>query len=483
MEHKAKDASLTASLIPIVFLITFLSLNVMIFGDDTLSGSNQIILLMAASIASLIAYINGYSWEHILQSILKSIHTAMPAILILLVIGSLAGTWMISGVVPAMIYYGLEIIHPSIFLGTALVVSGIVSLATGSSWSTIATIGVALFGIGHTLGIHEGMVAGAIISGAYFGDKMSPLSDTTNLAPAVAGTGLFTHIRYMMYTTVPAILLAFIIFIILGFTIDFSAQSLGIAEVQSAIRSNFNINPWLLIVPAVLIVLIMKKISPLPALFIGTLSGALFAFIFQGDLIHELKGQTVGGGFQNTYRILMESMFGTLNFGTQHPVIDRLFSTSGMAGMLNTVWLILTAMVFGGSMDAGGQLRTISHAIIQKARSGGSLIGSTVFTCLFFNATASDQYMAIVVPGRMFSDTFRQRGYKPEVLSRTLEDAGTVTSVLIPWNTGGATQAKVLGVSTWTYLPYCFFNILSPVIAIMLAYANYKIRRNNKEDA
>ncbi len=472
----SKRPSLLVSFLPVIFLIVFLTANVLIFKEKTLDGSNQIILLLAASLTSLIAIHFRINWVKISDSILQNIGKAMPAMLILLLIGSLAGTWLISGVVPAMIYYGLKIIHPKVFLVTAIVVCGLVSLATGSSWTTIATIGVALLGIGKTLGIHEGMVAGAIISGAYFGDKMSPLSDTTNLAPAVAGTDLFTHIRYMTITTGPSIVLAILIFLTTGFVYDYNNDVANIEGVLMAIDRDFYISPVLLLVPVLLIVVIIKKTPPLPSLLIGTLLGGVFAVIFQPQQIREIA-QMHAPYLIQSYKAFMQAMFGDINIASDNSIVNELFSTGGMKGMLNTVWLIISAMVFGGSMEAAGFLSRITEAIISKVKSTGSLIMSTIFTSIFFNITASDQYISIVVPGRMYADIYKKRGLKPEVLSRTLEDGGTLTSVLVPWNTCGATQSRVLGVSTLTYLPYCFFNLINPVVAIAIGYLNYKIRK------
>jgi NhaC family Na+:H+ antiporter len=473
--------SLFVALVPVFFLITFLTANVLLFeepesGASTLDGSNQVILLLAAALASLLAFGLKVNWSAISAAMIKNISMAMPAMLILLLIGSLAGTWLLSGVVPAMIYYGLQIIHPKVFLFTAIVVSGLVSIATGSSWSTIATIGVALLGIGKALGIHEGLVAGAIISGAYFGDKMSPLSDTTNLAPAVAGTDLFTHIRYMVITTVPSISIALVLFFIIGWTYDFQEVSLNIDAVMTAIQSEFYISPLLLLVPLALIFIIIKKVPPMPALMIGTLTGGLFAVIFQPHIIENISGME-GHYLIQSYKAFMVAMFGDLQIVTSDPAISELFHTGGMAGMLNTVWLILSAMIFGGAMDAAGFLRRITRGIISRVRSTGSLIMTTILTSVMFNLTASDQYISIVVPGKMYADIYRKRGLKPEVLSRTLEDGGTLTSVLIPWNTCGATQSRVLGVSVWTYLPYCFFNLINPLVAITIGYVGYKIRK------
>ena len=476
MEEVTKRPTLLQAFIPIVCLICMLSLNVIIFGEDTLSGANQVALLMAAAIAGVIAIRLRLTWTTVLDQIVKSIGSAMPSILILLLIGSLAGTWLLSGVVPALIFYGLKVIHPSIFLFAAVVTSSIVSLATGSAWSTVATVGVALLGIGQALGIPTGLVAGAIISGAYFGDKMSPLSDTTNLAPAMAGTDLFTHIRFMMITTVPTMSITLILFLVIGFTYHFDHNGTNVEAVLEQIQLHFNISPWLFIVPVLLILVIIKKMPPLPAILFGTLLGALFAIIFQPEVIRSVTGGELGYA-RGTYVAIMQSMFGDISIITENEIVNDLLTTSGMAGMLDTIWLILAAMVFGGVMDSAGLLRRISDAIIYWARSTGSLVAATVATSIFFNITASDQYIAIVVPGRMFSKVYRDRGLKPEMLSRTLEDGGTVTSVLVPWNTCGATQARVLGVSTFTYLPFCFFNIISPLMTILVAVLNYRIRR------
>ena len=475
-----RETSLFAALLPILVLIALLTFNVILF-EDTLSGANQIALLLAAALAGLVAHHQGLKWNKIREKIVSTIGSAMPSILILLLIGSLAGTWMISGVVPAMIYYGLDIISPKMFLFTAVVVSAIVSVATGSSWSTIATIGVALLGIGKALGMNEAVVAGAIISGSYFGDKMSPLSDTTNLAPAMAGTDLFTHIRYMVYTTVPSLIITLIIFLSIGFSSDFSGSMNNISTVKSAIEGTFNTNPLLFLVPAILLTIIILKVPPLPSLLAGTLLGGIFAVIFQPEIIKEVAGITENYT-KASYLSVMQAMFGDVSLITADENVNELLSTSGMRGMLDTVWLILSAMVFGGVMESAGLLQRITRPIVKYAKSTGSLVASTVGTCLFFNTTASDQYIAIVVPGRMYRKTYEEKGLKPEVLSRTLEDSGTMTSVLIPWNTCGATQSRVLGVATGDYLPYAFFNLISPVMTMIFAYFNIKIRRIDKDE-
>lgn len=475
MSRAIKPAKLIHGIIPIAFLILFLTLNVIYFGNDTLSGANQIALLLASTIGSVIAISLGYSWLHIQESIVKTISTSMPSILILMLIGALAGTWLLSGVVPTMIYYGLKILSPSIFLFATVVICSLVSLATGSSWSTVATIGVALLGIGNALGYSSAVVAGAIISGAYFGDKMSPLSDTTNLAPAMAGTDLFTHIKYMVFTTTPSMLITLVIALIMGLT-HTSTGSTDISGTLSALDSAFNITPWLFLVPVLLIVVIVKKMPPLPAIMLGALLGAIFALIFQPHIVESVSGIT-GNYIKASYIATMQSIFGSISIETANPQINDLLTTRGMAGMLNTIWLIITAMIFGGVMESAGLLVTITETIIKIAKSTGALVASVVGTCIFFNITASDQYIAIVVPGRMFARTFRKRGLKPELLSRTLEDAGTVTSPLIPWNTCGATQSAVLGVPTLSYAPYAFFNLVSPIVSIIVASFNLNIRR------
>lgn len=470
------NQSFFGALLPIIFLIALLSFNVYLYGDDSLGGANQLALLLSAAFATIMGLKSGTSWKSILKGVSNSIASTTPAIIILLLIGSLAGTWLISGIVPTMIYYGLQILNPKIFLVAAAIICAIVSLASGSSWSTIATVGIALLGIGNALDISNGLTAGAIISGAYFGDKMSPLSDTTNLAPAMAGTDLFTHIRYMMYTTIPSFVISLLIFLFIGLSMDNTQNSDDITNLLMAIESSFNISPWLFLVPVIVLLLIMKKVPALPALFAGTLLGGIFAIIFQPHLIIELSGID-SNFFQASYVSIINAMGFETSINTSNEMINDLLSSGGMYGMLNTIWLIICAMCFGGVMEASGALKKISQSIIQYAESTGSVIATTACTCLFFNVTASDQYLSIVVPGRMYADTFKDKGLAPENLSRTLEDSGTVTSVLVPWNTCGATQSAVLGVATMTYLPFCFFNIISPLMTILYGYLGFKIKK------
>ena len=470
------------SLIPVLVLIILLSLNVWLFGDNTTSGSNQLSLLIAGAVAAVIGGFYGVSWKSMLEGAVKSISSAMSALIILLLIGSLAGTWMLSGIVPSMIYYGLEILNPTIFLFATCVVCAVVSLATGSSWSTIATIGIAMLGIGGALGLSQGLIGGAIISGAYFGDKMSPLSDTTNLAPAMAGTDLITHIKYMMYTTIPSIIITLIIFLIIGINID--DGDVGFEQVsvmQNALLSTYNISLWSLLIPVLVIALIIKKVPAIPALFIGTIAGGLYAVFFQAELIFNLNEYEIGNSLsylKNAYMSVMNAMTVDIEINTGNSSVDSLVSTGGMSGMLNTIWLIVCAMSFGGIMEVTGFLSTITSSLLYFVKSRKSLVLTTSGTCMFLNVTASDQYLAIVVPGRMFADSYEKYVLHPKNLSRTLEDTATVTSPLVPWNTCGATHAGVLGVSTLVYLPYCFFNLISPVMTLTFAYLSIKIAKS-----
>ena len=476
MTVERKRPSLLQAILPIAVLIGILTTNVVVLGTDAINGANQMGLLLASAVAGLVSVRLGFSWGEIEKSMLKSINSAMGAMLILLMIGALSGTWLLSGIVPAMIYYGLKILNPTIFLVAACIACAVVSLATGSSWTTVATIGIALLGIGKALGLHEGVIAGTIISGAYFGDKISPLSDTTNLAPAMAGTDLFTHIRYMMVTTVPSMVIVLIIFLVWGFAQTVEATEANTGEVLQTIEKSFNLNPLLFLVPVGVVYLIIKKVPALPALLVGTLLGGLFAIILQPQVVNQVSG-VEGDYLKSSFIGVMRAMTTTINVQTDNQMITDLLTGRGMFGMLNTVWLIICAMVFGGVMESSGLLHRIAEEIIRFAHNTGSLVASTAATCIFFNVTASDQYMAIAVPGRMFAGTYRERGYKPELLSRTLEDSGTVTSVLVPWNTCGATQSSVLGVSTMVYAPFTFFCLISPLMTVLQAYLNFKIRR------
>ena len=467
--------SLNIALLPLLVLIGLLAFNVIVYGDDALSGSNQFILLLGGALAAVVGFANKISYKTMLDKVSDNLKSVTGAILILLFVGALAGTWLISGVIPAMIYYGLQILHPSIFLPACVIICALISLATGSSWTTSATVGIALIGIGKALGVSVGMVAGAVLSGAYFGDKLSPLSDTTNLAPAMAGADLFAHIRYMTHTTVPSIVVTLIVFIILsiGFSSDGSANS---QELLTAMNEVFTINLFLFIVPILVIVMIVRKTPPLVALFIGTLLGALAALIFQQELLLSLSGESSLSVF-GTYQVIMDAISVSTEIETTSPALSDLFQSGGMKGMLGTIWLIICAMVFGGVMDAIGALATISSALLNMAKSTFQLFASTVASCFAINITASDQYLSIVVPGKMFEKAYQDRNLAPENLSRTLEDSGTVTSVLIPWNTCGAYQSGVLGVDVSQYFFYAIFNWLSPFMTLFFAAFHIKIKK------
>jgi len=461
-------------MIPVVLLVLLLAVNVSIFGDDALSGSNQFILLIGAAIAALVGYRNQINHKTMIEKVADNVQSVTGALLILLFVGALAGTWLASGIIPAMIYYGLQIIHPAVFLPACIIICSIISIATGSSWTTSATVGIALIGIGKAMGIDVGMVAGAVISGAYFGDKLSPLSDTTNLAPAMAGTDLFTHIRYMTNTTVPSILITLLVFSILGVFQETAAQA-DLGNLLEAIEMRFTINGWLFIVPLVVIGLIVKKRPPLVALFIGTLLGALFALVFQPDIIL-LMSQETTPSLAASYKGILNAITVATEVPTSNPLLNDLFTSGGMEGMLGTIWLIVCAMVFGGIMEAIGALQAISNALLNWAKNTFQLFASTVASCLAINLTASDQYLAIVIPGKMFAKAYKDRDLAPENLSRTLEDSGTVTSVLIPWNTCGAYQSGVLGVGVAEYFVYAIFNWLSPIMTLIFAAFKIKIK-------
>jgi NhaC family Na+:H+ antiporter len=478
MEHRSTVAQILIALSPLVALMLMLWFNVgYVFGDGALDGSNQVILMFAALIAAVIGVANGSSVDVVFDKIKSNVKDTSQAIYILILIGGLAGTWLISGIVPAMIYYGLDLINVSLFLPTATIISALVSLSTGSSWSTTATVGIALMGIGQAIGIPSPVVAGAIISGAYFGDKLSPLSDTTNLAPAMAGTDLFTHIRYMLYTTIPSMVISLILFTIIGLSYkDGALDPAQFNEIQLLLSQSYNITPWLFVVPLGVIILISRKVDALVAIAMGIIGALIAALIFQQPLLRSL-----GTGDFPIYEVAMRSVYGSINIPTEHPILVELLNSSGMSGMMGTVWLVLSAMAFGGAMEAVGFLSVITSAIVGLARNSASLITSTLVACGILNVTASDQYLAIVIPGRMFKDVYAKRGLAPENLSRTLEDSGTVTSVLVPWNTCGAYQSSVLGVATGDYFMFAFFNLLSPIMTLIYAWFGIKIRKTATE--
>ena len=472
-----KRPSLLLSLLPFISLVTLISVTVPLFGDDVTAGPAQIALLSSALLTALIAMLYlKVPWEHVEQCMLDQLSKTGSAIFILLMIGALTGSWMQSGVVPTMIYYGLKIIHPSVFLVIAFILSAFVSIMVGSSWTTIGTIGVAMLAAGQILGFPAPWLAGAIISGAYLGDKISPLSDTTNLCASVSGVDLYTHVKYQLYTTIPAAILTILFFGIAGFIIP-NATSVDISAQSNALRDTFNLSPFILLVPVFTIVLIIKKVPPFITLLLSAILGAVVAVLFQPQICIQIAEKSEGLGFRYGLEAGLRMISGNVNIETGNEMLNTLTATRGMAGMLNTVWLILCVVTFGGAMEASGMIQVITEKMANMMRNAVSLVSSTAFTCFFFNLTLSDQYMSQVLPGKMFSETYKKRGYAPELLSRTLEDSGTVTSVLVPWNTCGIVQSSVLHVATLAYLPYCFFNLITPLVSIFIAAIGYKIRR------
>ena len=471
-----KRPSLLLSLSPVILLISLIAVAVPIFGDDITAGPAQIALLSAAILGALISiFFLKISWEKLEKCMMEHLSNTGPAIFILLMIGALTGSWMISGIVPAMIYYGLKIISPGIFLFTIFILASIASMVTGSSWTTVGTVGLAMFAAGKILGIPAPWLAGAIISGAYFGDKMSPLSDTTNLASSVAGVDLYTHIKYMTITVVPAYILAAIIYITAGFFLV-KGGNVDISQQCIDLKNTFNISPLLLVVPCITGYMIFKKISPFICLFLSAVMGIIVAVLFQPQIISQISldemSHTVGYIYAS-FKIIASDC----TIVTGNDMLDVLCKTRGMAGMIDTVWLILCVVSFGGIMEGSGMIGRITEAMLSRIKSTFGLIGSTIVSCIFCNIALSDQYMAVLLPGKMFAKAYKDKGYAPEVLSRTLEDSGALTSVLVPWNTCGVVQARVLGISTLSYLPYCFFNLLSPIVSLTIAAIGYKIRR------
>ena len=479
-QNPIKIPSPLLSLVPILVLVTLLFVTIRIFGSDALSGGSQVVLLTATAVCCLIAM--GYSkvrWKAIELAMINNISGVATALIILLIIGALSGSWMISGVVPTLIYYGMQIIHPSFFLASTCVICAIVSVMTGSSWTTIATIGIALLGIGQAQGFDDGWIAGAIVSGAYFGDKISPLSDTTILASSVTDTPLFKHIKYMMITTVPSIVITLVIFTVAGLTHEAIASD-QIAMYSVSLKETFDISLWLLIVPIITGILIAKRIPSIITLFISTALAGIFALIFQPHLLQEISGLPIEN-MQSQFKGLIMTFYGSTQVQTGNLDLNELVSTRGMSGMMNTIWLIICAMCFGGAMTASGMLGSITSVFIRFMKRTVGLVASTVASGLFLNICTADQYISIILTGNMFKDIYQKKGYESRLLSRTTEDAVTVTSVLIPWNTCGMTQATILGVATFTYLPYCFFNLISPLMSITVAAIGFKIKRINEK--
>lgn len=471
MKPTPKTPSPLVSLFPVAFLVGMLFATIRTFGSDALGGGSQVSLLTTAALCIFIGMtFYRIPWKRYEDAIARNVGDVATAILILLVIGALGGAWMVSGVVPTLICYGMELIHPGFFLACTCVICALVSVMTGSSWTTIATIGIALLGIGKAQGFEEGWIAGAIISGAYFGDKISPLSDTTVLASSVTGTPLFSHIRYMMVTTVPSLAVTLAIFTVAGLAQETSSTG-QMAEFAAALHAKFRITPWLLAVPLATGVLIARRVPSIITLFLSTLLAGLAALTFQPELLREISGEG------DLFKGLMATFYGSTSLQTESAMLTELVATRGMSGMLDTVWLILCAMCFGGAMTAGGMLGSITAVFVRFVRGTASLVASTVGSGLFLNLATADQYISIILTGKMFSEVYRREGYESRLLSRTTEDAVTVTSPLIPWNTCGMTQATILSVPTLTYLPYCFFNLVSPLMSIFIAAIGYRIYR------
>ena len=470
------------SLIPILILVTLLALNISIFGSDAILGASQVALLFSAGVAIWLAmWLFKVPWQDFEETIKSNIGDVTTAIVILFLIGAISGTWTMSGIVPTFIYYGVKIISPKVFLLTACIICALVSVTIGSSWTTIATIGVALLGIGKALGFSDGMIAGAIISGAYFGDKISPLSDTTVLASSMSKVPMFDHIRYLMYTTVPSIVITLVIFTILGFSHSGSDSSL-INEYTSVLDSKFNITPWLLIVPALTAVMIARRMPALIVLALSTATAAIAAIIFQPDIIREIGASIAGDG--SNAKILftgtIESIYNSVSIETGNPEVNQLVASKGMLGMLNTVYLIICAMCFGAALKASGMLRHLASMILPLTKRRTSLVTSTVVTGTALNGIVSDQYLAIILTSSLFKDVYEKEGYENRLLSRSVEDSATVTSPLYPWSSCGMTQATILSVPTLAYLPYCFFNLISPFMSITVAAIGYKILKKDK---
>lgn len=464
------------ALIPFLVLIVLIACCVAVFGNATLDGASQVSLLVASAVSVLIGHFSKrLDWERLEQEMTAKIASCTPAIIILLLIGAIGGTWMVSGIVPTMIYYGMQIIRPEVFLVSSSLLCALVSLMIGSSWTTVATLGVALMGIGKAHGFDDGWIAGSIITGAYFGDKLSPLSDTTVLASSVAGTPLFTHIRYMMYTTIPTFLVSLSIFLVAGLMMSPEGHG-NVSEFMEGLQRTFVISPWLMMVPVMTGVMIARRWPSMVVLFLAIMLAVVVALIVQPGLIRTISGAP-GVGLLAHYKGMMQVCYGSTDVETGIPMLNELVHTSGMAGMMPTIWLIICAQTFGGALTATGQLDDLMRVVLRFVRGTASLVASTVGTALFCNIAMADQYLSIMLSSSMFKDEYQKRGYEPRLLSRSCEDGATVTSVLIPWNTCGLTQSTVLGVATLTYLPYCFFNFLSPIASIVVAAMGWKINR------
>lgn len=456
------------------------ALSITLFGSDALSGASQISLMMATAVCVCLSMaIYKKPWKEIEGSITSTIGSSSISIVILLLIGMMSGTWMVSGVVPTLIYYGIQIMSPTFFLLCSCAICAVVSVMTGSSWTTVATIGIALLGIGNALGIPHAWTAGAIISGSYFGDKISPLSDTTVLASNAARVDIFEHIKYMLHTTTPTFTITLIVFFIAGIVFG-STGDTDVKTYTEGLEKTFNISCWTFIVPIFTAILIFKKVPSLITLFLSTLSAAITALCLQTDIVAQIAGSVNDFSAYNLVKGTMITMFTSTHIDTGNAALNDLVETHGMAGMLDTIWLILCAMTFGGAMASTGMLHSITSVIVSWVRGRASLVTATACTGVSLNLVTSDQYMSIVLAGDMYRDIYKELGLRPHLLSRSIEDSTTVTSVLIPWNTCGMTQSTVLGVATLDYLPYCVFNYLSPLMTIFVAIIHKKTKSQNK---
>ncbi|WP_288741461.1 Na+/H+ antiporter NhaC [uncultured Rheinheimera sp.] len=479
--RQIKAPSFLDASIPLLVLVFLLSLSVFLYGSDSSYGANQIALFVAAFVGVVIGLKNGYGWAEIEQAMVKGISLSLGALLILFSVGALIGTWLLAGTVPSLIYYGLQLLDPSWFYAASCLLCAVVALSIGSSWTTAATIGVALIGVASGLGMSPAVTAGAIVSGAYFGDKMSPVSETTNLAPAVAGSNLFDHIRHMTWTTIPSLVMALIIFAVMGFNADAAADDSQIRAISDALQQHFSISPLMLVPLLVLMAMAVKKVPAFPTVFIGALLGGIWAVLFQPELVAKMADPQLNGVLA-TLKVVWTTLHGGFVIETQNAELDKLLNGGGMVKMLNTCWLIFSAMMFGAVLEHIGLLRKFVEAILHKAHSTGSLITSTIATCIATNILTADQYMSIVMPGRMFKEEYERRGLAPVNLSRTLEDGGTITSPLIPWNTCGAYMHGVLNVNPLDYAMYAFFNLINPVLAVIYAYMGIKVLKLTPPD-
>ncbi len=481
LNFKKRNPNILESTIPIVFLIGMLSLSVHVFGDKSSNGPNQMALILAGIVAGTISIFHGKSWKVLEEKILENINLAMQAILILLLMGAMIGIWILAGIVPTLIVWGLQLISYKYFLFTTCFFCAVISLATGSSWTTAGTVGLAMIGIGNTLGINSALTAGAIVSGAYFGDKMSPLSETTNMAPSVAGTNLYTHIRHMLATSLPSILLTLLIFLFIGlFSSASGYSSEKIEKVTFVLRSKFHISLLVFISPIVVIGLVVRRLEAIPALLVGCLGGIITAVVFQKEAILEFAKEP--NYLMAIFKAGVSASSSGFSAESGSKEVDALLSRGGMIAILPTVWLILSAMFFGGIMEGSGMLFRITQSVLSLAKNTSNLIAATIGTCFFINLTAADQYLSILITGRMYKESYRLKDLAPENLSRALEDSGTLSSPLVPWNSCGAFMAASLGVSTLAYFPFCFFNLINPVISLIYAFTGFTIRKISSLD-